>query len=93
MVDVAGTKLAYLAYENNIPSYELDLPLVGFNFTAKQMFWVARGLYRCYFETFLANDPALSYMVMSPFINLKTFGGDFDCYKKKFSDIIPCDAL
>lgn len=72
---------------------ELDRALFGLNFTADQMFWIAKGLHGCYLlETFSANNPAMSYMVMSPFMNLEAFTNDFACYKEKFLNT-QCDVL
>lgn len=91
---MAGTKLAYLAYQHRIQLYELDRSLFGLDFTADQMFWVTKGLHGCYFvETFSSNNPAPSYMVMSPLMNLKGFSDDFECYRKKFTDLDKCDVL
>lgn len=92
--DVAGTKLAYFAYLNRMQVYEMDRALFGLNFTANQLFWIAKGVHACYFlETYSANNPALSYMVMSPFMNLNGFSDDFVCYKDKFLVTQQCNVL
>lgn len=83
-------KLAYMAYRNRIQVYELDHVLIGLNFTADQMFWIAEGLYSCYaLETFLVNDTT----VISPFINLEGFAANFPCYAEQFLYVEPCAIL